>query len=117
MPFSARWSDEVERIAEEACGGRARYVRGDRGKEPNVMRRIWSELGLSTHVLVDLTGFNANVALELGIAHTLGRSTRVVAQGDTVSHVFPSITKLHVYTYGLEDGGRELRRLVAEFLA
>jgi hypothetical protein len=116
MPFGSPWSDEVARIAEAACGGEVKYVRGDRGREQNIMRRIWSELAKSTHVLVDLTGFNPNVALELGIAHTLGRSTRIVAQKDTVSHLFLSIAKLHVYTYGLEDGGTELRKSVTEFV-
>jgi len=116
MPFRAPWSDEVTRIAEEVCSGRATYVRGDRGEDPNVLRRIWSELSRSTHVVVDLTSFNANVALELGMAHTLGRNTRIVGQGDTVLRLFPSIAKLHVYRYDLGDGGRELRQLLADFL-
>ena len=116
LPFREPWSDQVTRITEGACRGHATYVRGDRGGDPNVLRRIWSELSRSTHVVVDLTGFNANVALELGMAHTLGRNTWIVGQGDTVLRLFPSIAKLHVYRYSLEDGGRELRQLLRDSL-
>jgi hypothetical protein len=90
----------------------------------NILRRIWSELSRSTHVIVDLTNFNPNVALELGMAHTLGRNTLMVAQGNAVSYLFPSIAKLDVHSYpawqpqgrSLKDGGQELRRRLSAFL-
>jgi hypothetical protein len=118
MPFSEPWSPTVELLVKQACegAGRARYVRGDQGKDPDVLRRIWSELGRATHVIVDLTNFNANVALELGMAHALGRPTRVVGQGDTPERLFPTVAKVHVYRYQLAPEAT-LARLVLDHLA
>ncbi len=56
------------------------YIRGDHVLDADIIRSIWDNLCQATHVLVDLTGLNANVALELGIAHTLGRNVLLVSQ-------------------------------------
>jgi hypothetical protein len=75
------------------------YVRGDRVRDPNVIRSIWEEINRASHVLADLTGFNTNVALELGIAHTLGRPTLMVGQETTVRGLFPMIARLRFDSY------------------
>jgi len=100
MPFRPKWADAVANATREICEGNGvMYIRGDEVKEPNVIRSIWEEIARATHVLVDLTGFNANVALELGIAHTLGRKVLMVGQEKTVDLLFPSIQKLRVQPY------------------
>jgi hypothetical protein len=65
-------------------------------------------------VLVDLTGFNANVAVELGVAHTLGRPSLIAEQGDTVRALFPMPAKQRVHTY---DSPAALARYVKTFVA
>jgi hypothetical protein len=100
MPFAPAWADgaaAAARAASAAAG--TRHVRGDEAADANVIRSIWEELARATYVLVDLTGFSANVALELGIAHTLGRPCLMVGQGDTVRSLFPMIAKQRVHSY------------------
>jgi hypothetical protein len=114
MPFSPCWATDVADEARAACRTiDARYIRGDEVTAPDVIRSIWEELARATHVLVDLTGFNANVALELGIAHTLGRSCMLVGQGSTVRSLFPMIAKQRLYTYSKPT---QLGAYVTEFL-
>jgi hypothetical protein len=85
MPFRPDWADAAAACAEDVCRAeRVEYIRGDRVSDQNIIQSIWKELATASHVLVDMTDFNENVALELGIAHTLGCSTAMVGQGDTV---------------------------------
>jgi len=66
---------------------------------------------------VDITGSNANVALELGLVHALGRPYRLVAQGDPALHLFPSIAKVQVHGYSPEAPFGPLQSHVAGLLA
>ena len=115
MPFRAEWSDAAADRVEKACGNRIEYVRGDRVADANVIRSIWQEINRASHVLADLTGFNANVALELGIAHALGRPTLTIAQGADFEP-FPAIAKLRFQLYKSAEGP-ELGKLVDALLA
>jgi len=117
IPFRPEWADRVTAFTRKLCeAANVEYVRGDEAAEPNVIRSIWEEIARATHVLVDLTGFNANVGLELGITHTLGRKALMVGQEKTADFLFPSIKKLRVqpYTMGrLEQTlGKALRSFV-----
>lgn len=114
MAFRPKWANTVMKVAHEACArAGAQYVRGDQVADPRIIRSIWDEICRATHVLVDLTGFNANVALELGMALTLGKNTLIMGQGDTVERLFPSIAKLRVHGYQLGDGMQSLRDLMS----
>jgi uncharacterized membrane protein YkvA (DUF1232 family) len=118
MPFGPAWADSVRACVERGCAGRARYLRGDEMDDPRIIRSIWDEICRATHVVVDITDFNANVALELGIAHTLGRRTLIVAQqGKTIDMLFESIAKLRVHVYSLQDLDGTLGRAIGRFLA
>jgi hypothetical protein len=118
MPFRPQWAHDVTNIVRYTCkDAGVQYIRGDEVDEPNVIRSIWDEIARSTHVLVDLTGFNANVALELGIAHTLGRKTLMVGQGNTVDHLFPSIRKMRVYNYDVKQLEQTIGSAVKTFLS
>ncbi len=121
MPYTPKnWkedikADDVMAITKEVCKiTDVDYVRGDEVEDHNVIRSIWEEIAQATYVLVDLTGFNANVALELGITHTLGRPSLIVGQSDTVKQLFPMIGKRRIQTY--EDTAA-LETLVRNFLA
>lgn len=116
MPFRAKWSDAAaDRVEKACCKRKAEYVRGDRVADSNVIRSIWQEINRASHVLADLTGLNANVALELGIAHTLGRPTLTVVQGATIKP-FPAIAKLRYQLYKSAEGP-ELGQLVETLFA
>lgn len=45
-----------------------------------IIQDIWKSLCEARFVIADLTGFNANVLYELGIAHTLGKETILIYQ-------------------------------------
>jgi nucleoside 2-deoxyribosyltransferase len=117
MPFRPKWADAVTAVtrAESKAAGIA-YIRGDEVDEPNVIRSIWEEIARATHVLVDLTGFNSNVALELGIAHTLGKNVLMVGQDDTIDYLFPSIRKLRVKEYSMKQLKSSLGAAINDFV-
>jgi len=117
MPFGYPWSDAVRDLAAAACvQAHVTYVRADLVRESRIIRSIWDEICRATHILVDLTAFNANVAFELGVAHALGRSVFLMGQSDTVERLFPSLAKVRVQRYDLADGGARLGHAIASFL-
>jgi hypothetical protein len=117
MPFRPEWADEVTETTRKTCKtARVAYKRGDELDEPNVIRSIWEEIAWATHVLVDLTGFNANVALELGIAHTLGKKVLMVGQKNTVNSLFPSVRKLRVKEYSVKQLKQTLGAAIGDFI-
>jgi hypothetical protein len=120
-PFGPAWASETMKAAAEACSKRdpaVAYVRGDQVLDPNVIRSIWDRLCRASYVLADLTSLNANVALELGMAHVLGRNVLLVSQDEGFKRFFPAIAKARVHGYqgGRNSGEASLGRLVARFL-
>jgi len=114
MPYRPGWADEARDVTRRTCEAMGvEYVRGDEMKDPNVIRSIWEEIARSTDVVIDLTGFSANVALELGITHTLGRNYLIVGQGDTVDRLFDTIARLRFQQY---QHPAELEAVVRNFL-
>ncbi|GKS57017.1 hypothetical protein YTPLAS18_05440 [Nitrospira sp.] len=108
MPFRPTWANRVMKIVRDACNQTGvTYVRGDLVADPRIIRSIWDEICHASHVLVDLTDFNANVALELGMALSLGKQTLIVGQQDTVDRLFPAISKLRVHRYALTSKGKD----------
>lgn len=117
MPFRPTWADKVTAITRETSESAGiTYVRGDEVDEPNVIRSIWEEIARATHVLVDLTGFNANVALELGIVHTLGKKVLMVGQDNTVNNLFPSVRKMRVKEYSVKQLKQTLGAAIGDFI-
>jgi hypothetical protein len=102
MPFSEAWSDDVRNIVASACEGKVRYVRGDAVEDERIIRSIWDSICAATHVLVDITGLNDNVLLELGLAHALGRRTL--------------IAKRRVQPYSMTDGAQALTSALQRFI-
>lgn len=120
-PFGPPWAGEVMSTVATACGAAeppVEYVRGDQVLDADIIRSIWDHLCQASHVVVDLTGLNPNVALELGIAHTLGRNVLLVTQEDGGKGFLPSIRKLRAHRYSLVDdrGLEPLHRALGRFL-
>jgi nucleoside 2-deoxyribosyltransferase len=119
--FKPKWAGKTTKIITATCEAakpRVEYVRGDLVPDPDIIRSIWDNLCQASHLVVDLTGLNANVALELGIAHALGRNVLLVTQ-DSVEEVdFPSLAKLRVHRYSLtgKPGMKPLRQALDKFL-
>lgn len=99
MPFRAEWSDGVKTAARRAVEAHAVYRRHDDVADPQILRSLWDELTRATHCLVDLTGLNPNVTLELGVADALGTPTLLVGQPGTVATLFPMIRRTRVTEY------------------
>jgi hypothetical protein len=120
-PFGPGWASQTMKAAAEVCSKRnpaVAYVRGDQVLDPNVIRSIWDRLCRASYVLADLTSLNANVALELGIAHVLGRNVLLVSQDESFKRFFPAIAKarVHAYQLGRNSGEASFGGLVARFL-
>jgi len=116
MPFSEGWSNSVRDVVREACGAGWIYSRGDESEEQRIIPGIWKEISRASAVLIDVTGHNPNVALELGLVHALGRPYRVVAQGKLDESSFPSLAKVKVHSYGPTLRSFALGDFVREFL-
>ena len=99
--FGPTWANSTRRLVGEACGSQIEYIRGDGVLAPDILRSIWDEICRATHVVVDLTGLNANVVLELGMAHTLGRSVLLMSQDQQVERYFRAIAKHRIHPYTL----------------
>jgi hypothetical protein len=115
MPFR----DEVEAayaaVAAAAQGAGVEPVRGDVADGQQIIESIWDELCRATHVTVDLTGFNPNVCLELGIAHTLGRPTLLIGREGTeraLAAKLPGVAKWRCHAYPAAPRSRS--RFLAE---
>jgi hypothetical protein len=120
-PFRPEWANYAKNIVAKACVDscqKADYVRGDDPLNPDIIGTIWQAIGRSSHVLADLTGLNANVALEVGMAHALGRNTMLVSQSDDLAIHCPSISKLRIHKYSLDNSlpDEQLGWLVMRFL-
>lgn len=116
-PFKKGWPDQVKTFTREICETiHVKYIRDDDMSEPNVIKSIWEEISKATHILVDLTDFNANVALELGIAHTLGKNILLVGQGNPNTHIFKSISKFRIKSYDLNTINETLGIEILNFL-
>jgi nucleoside 2-deoxyribosyltransferase len=96
-------------------------VRGDVAEGQQIIESIWDEICRATHVTVDLTDFNLNVCLELGLAHALGRPTRLIAREGTERELrtrLPGAAKWRCHAYGTDSRpGRELHAVLDQFFA
>lgn len=111
------WSRRTRKAAERACERHhIEYRHGEDSKEQRIIHAIWSELTGASSVLADLTDLNPNAALELGIAHTLGKTTRVVFNGKP-EQLFRSLRHTRVATYGDDDVESCIESQVAELAA
>lgn len=119
MPFGPAWADGAREAARRACEQDLSalglsYLRGDASENGRIIHAIWDDLCRAHAVLVDLSGANLNVMIELGLAHALGRPVLMVQRQDAPTGLVPrSLEKLRLLTYA-DDAA--LRELVAQRL-
>jgi hypothetical protein len=96
MPFSPKWSKIVwETIKSTITGLQFRCLRSDEQYGQQILEDIWSGICEASIVIADVTGRNANVYYELGIAHVMGR--RVVLLSQDISDIpFDTRTYRHI---------------------
>jgi hypothetical protein len=115
MPFSESWSNAVRDTVRASCNTHGFvYKRGDEADEGRIIQSIWQDICAAHSVLVDLTGLNVNVLIELGMAHALGRIVLTVRQAGLKEPLPRNIEKLRVLDY---DSPAGLSRLLESRLA
>jgi hypothetical protein len=118
MPFREDLYPTFDLIAERCHAASVDPVRGDRAEGEEIIARIWKELGRADRIVVDLTGLNPNVCLELGIADSLGRSTYLLGLRGTEKDLFPAIATRDCHPYDKPgDPTAELVASLDAFLA
>ena len=100
MPFSKEWSNKARDHVFQACiAHNVLYRRGDESDENRIIRAIWKEICRADHIIVDLTGLNVNVCMELGLVHALGHHTILLHRTDESFELFSEISKLQIELY------------------
>lgn len=113
MPFSQALVStqalyrELDSALEQAG---AQVVRGDEALGQDIVASIWEETARATHVLVDLTGYNLNVCLELGMADAMGRDTLLFGATGCADQRFAAIDKRRIHGYGDDPASRAALR-------
>lgn len=104
MPFGPAWADGVRDAVREVCGSLGlAYRRGDEAEEGRIIHAIWDDICRAQVVVVDLTGANLNVLIELGIAHATGRPVIAVEQRELPGARPKNIEKFRVLAYDSPD--------------
>lgn len=120
MPFSAALAptQALYRALDAELGAAGvQVVRGDEALGQDIVASIWEETARASHVLVDLTGYNLNVCLELGMADAMGRDTLLIGATGTAEQRFAAIDKRRINTYGEDaDSQAALRAQVLGFV-
>jgi nucleoside 2-deoxyribosyltransferase len=93
--------------------------RGDEAYNVDDIRAdIWKSICECEVVIADVTGFNANVVYELGVAHAAGRETIILHEQRSEEEKFPIVFAAYRRINYTNDapGGQELRRRLATML-
>jgi hypothetical protein len=111
MPYSQAWSKGVEEILQECCeaaGVEFTIAKAMEGRF--VAHDIWQGITGSGVIIADLSGANANVSYEIGLADAIGREVILIAQDSKVPFDF-SGQRLILYENSVE-GALKLRKEV-----
>ena len=121
MPFRGEREPAYDVMREIAKRAGVEPVRGDTADGQEIIESIWQEICRATRVTVDLSGFNLNVCLELGTAHTLGRPVLLVGEKGTAQRMaaaLPSVAKWRCHTYEANPRSRpEFQATLQKFFA
>lgn len=116
MPLRLDKQNAVVKIARQSCDKAGiDYIRSDEVSEPYVSLSVWNEICRASCIMVDLTGFDASVALALGMSHTLGKPTLITADQSTVDNLFAMNTGMRVSAYDVSSDS-PLTHAVDQFL-
>lgn len=82
MPFSQKWSERVYKklIRENIESLGLQCIRADNLTGPIVIEDIWTKINQAAFIIADVTDRNPNVMYEMGIVHTIGKTTILITQ-------------------------------------
>ncbi|HKQ08159.1 MAG TPA: hypothetical protein VJ464_23740 [Blastocatellia bacterium] len=113
MPYSQEWSIGVETILREVCKDAGfEFLIAKEMEGRFVPYDIWKGITGSALMIADLTGANANVAYEVGLADALGREVILICQDSNVPFDFLA-QRLIVYKNAVQ-GAFELRQKLSD---
>lgn len=117
MPFDDQYNEvyRVIRASLESQDLNLLCRRADDFREPNILHSILRHIALTEYVVADLTGRNPNVFYELGIAHCIKDSEKVVLLTQSMEYVPFDLRQLRCVVYAQTESG--LRELHDELLA
>ena len=113
MPFSeqlAATQAMYRLLDDDLTHAGVHVVRGDEAVGQDIVASIWEETARASHVLVDLTRYNLNVCLELGMADAIGRDTLLIGAEGTAEKRFAAVDKRRIHHYGNDDASRDAVR-------
>jgi hypothetical protein len=122
MPFSLEWSNDVHVALAAACKGvSVTPVRGDDVFTPtDILVDIWQSINQADFVIADITGRNANVLYELGVAHTLAKPVLIISRHAVDIPIDLSTRRIILYGQSednwREDLGLKVTRAIKEIL-
>jgi hypothetical protein len=118
MPFAPEWSLNVyEAITSELKKVGYRTLRADQMVAPGqIIDEIFLALQRAGAIVADVTGRNANVLYEIGLAHAMGKPTVLITQD--MSHVPFDVASYRVIVYqptpsGLKALAEKVRQAIA----
>lgn len=82
MPYGPNWFTSVRDAVEDAVktAGYEFDIAADISKPGNIMQQVWGSIRQAPVIIADLTGLNANVMYEVGVAHALGKQVILITQ-------------------------------------
>jgi hypothetical protein len=112
------WSQPCKEALRTVCrDADIEYRIGHEQIDPDILGLIWRDIAGATFVVADLTQLNPNAALELGIAHALGRPTLLVTQTPDLARHVPLLSKIRAHLYSTDAASLSaLTRLVRRFV-
>jgi hypothetical protein len=119
MPFAAKFGGAWTAIRDALQSRELNLIaqRADDFRSPNILETILRGIAQAEFILADLTDANPNVFYELGIAHCVKDSAKVILLTQSMSFVPFDLRHLRCITYSdSKSGFDELRReLIATF--
>ena len=118
--FGPEWADQMRHFVARCCQNAQvpmEYIRGDTMLDPDIIRSIWDEICQASHIVVDLTGLNVNVMMELAMAHVLGRKIIIITQDSKLSSYPIHLKKMRFHYYNLDSGIDTLIDTIDKFFA
>jgi hypothetical protein len=89
MPYSEQWSEAAETIIKNVCRETDFEFKIAKTMDGRfVPQDIWKGITGATVIIADLTGANANVAYEIGLADAIGREVILICQETKVPFDF-----------------------------
>lgn len=110
MPFGESWSDyiwskQIKPIVEHMDGLRLQCRRADDLFGQDVMQDVYESILTARLIIAEITGRNANVFYELGMAHSLGKDVVLLSQGE--AHIPFDLRRFRHCIYSNDGPGYE----------